>query len=62
MYRKSTTRDPWLYFPSEETHTQDFYALKNSIQPRPGSNPRTLDPEASMIAPRPPESTAKSLT
>ena len=27
--RKSTTRDPRLYFPSEGSHTQDFYALKN---------------------------------
>ena len=27
--RKSTTRDQRLYFPSEESHTQDFYALKN---------------------------------
>ena len=27
------TRDPWLYFPSEGSHTQDFYALKKSIDP-----------------------------
>ena len=27
--RKSMTRDPWLYFPSEGSHTQDFYALKS---------------------------------
>ena len=27
--RKSTTRNPWLYFPSEGSHTHDFYALKN---------------------------------
>ena len=32
---KSTTRDPRLYFPSEERHTQDFYALKKSIYPEP---------------------------
>ena len=31
--RKSTTRDPWLSFPSEGSHTQDFYALKKSIDP-----------------------------
>ena len=31
--RKSTTRDPWIYFPSEGSHTQDFYALKKSIDP-----------------------------
>ena len=28
---KSTTRDPRLYFPSEGSHSQDFYALKKSI-------------------------------
>ena len=47
--RKSTTRDPRLYFPSEGSHTQDFYALKKIHRPRPRSNPRTSDPEASMI-------------
>ena len=30
---KSTTRDPQLYFPSEGSHTQDFYALKKFIDP-----------------------------
>ena len=29
--RKFTTQDPLLYFPSEGSHTQDFYALKKSI-------------------------------
>ena len=33
MCSKSTTRDPGLYFPSEGSHTQDFYALKKSIEP-----------------------------
>ena len=36
--RKSTTRDPRLYFPSEGSHTQDFYALKKIHRPRPGLN------------------------
>ena len=31
--RKSTTQDPRLCFPSEGSHTQDFYALKKSIDP-----------------------------
>ena len=44
--RKSTTRDPRLYFPSEGSHTQDIFALKKIHRPRPGSNPRTSDPEA----------------
>ena len=31
--RKSTTRDTRFYLPSEASHTQDFYALKKSIDP-----------------------------
>ena len=31
--RKSMTRDPRLYFHSEGSHTQDFYALKNPSTP-----------------------------
>ena len=27
------TRNQWLYFPSEGGHTQDFYALKKSVDP-----------------------------
>ena len=52
--RKSTTRDPRRYFPSEGSHTQDYYALKKSIDPRPGLNPRTSDPAASTITTGPP--------
>ena len=52
--RKSTTRDPRLYFPSEGSHTQDFYSLKKVPWPRPGLNPRTSDPVASMITTGPP--------
>ena len=33
MCRKSMTQDPRVYFPSEGSHTQDFYALKKSIDP-----------------------------
>ena len=33
MCRISTTWGPRLYFPSEGIHTQDFYALKKSIEP-----------------------------
>ena len=47
--RKSTTGDPRLYFPSEGSHTQDFYALKKIHRSRPGLNPRTSDPGTSMI-------------
>ena len=42
--RKSTTRDPCLYFSSEGSRTQGFYALKTSNRHRPGLNPRTSDP------------------
>ena len=59
--RKSTTRDPRLYFPSEGSHTQDFYALKTIHRLRPGSNLRTSDPEASMITTGPPRSTMHSM-
>ena len=58
---KSTTRDPRLYFASEGSHTQNFYALKTIHRPRPGSNPRTSDPEASMITTGPPGSTQGDL-
>ena len=54
--RKSTTPNPQLYFHSEGSHTQDFYALKKIHRPRRGSNPRISDPEASMIITGPPES------
>ena len=53
--RKSTTRDPQLYFRSEGSHTQDFYALKNPST-LAGLNPRTSDPVASMITTGPPVS------
>ena len=33
MCCKSTTRVPRLYYHSEGSHTQDFYALKESIEP-----------------------------
>ena len=39
--RKSTTRDPRLYFPSEGSHTQDFYALNKTITPA-GFEPANL--------------------
>ena len=32
--RKFTTRDPRLYFPSEGSHTKDFYAQKKIHRPR----------------------------
>ena len=37
----SVTRDPQLYFPSEGSHTKDFYALYKSIDP---GQDRTCEP------------------
>ena len=39
--RKSTTRDPRLYLPSEGSHPQDFYALENPSTPA-GIEPANL--------------------
>ena len=46
MCSKSTTLDPRLYFPSEGSHTQDFYALKKSIDP---GRDRTREPRIQML-------------
>ena len=59
-YRKSTTRDPRLYFPSEGSHTLGFLRSEKIHRPRPGSNPRTSDLEANMITTAPPGSTPES--
>ena len=39
---ESTMRDPQLYFPSEGSHTQDFYDLKNPSIPA-GFEPANLE-------------------
>ena len=57
---KSTIWDPWLYFPSEGTHTQDF-TLWKIPRSRPGLNPWTLDPVASMITTGPPGPTRRTV-
>jgi hypothetical protein len=41
-----------FYFPSEWRHAEDFYIRKIR---RPGLNPRTWEPEASMLTSRPPK-------
>ena len=40
--RKSTIRNPQHYFPSEVSHTQDFYALKKIHRPPTGFEPANL--------------------
>jgi hypothetical protein len=50
--RKYTTRDPQLYFPSEGRHSQDFLRPEKIRRLRPGLNPRSWVPEASMLTTR----------
>ena len=52
--RKPETWDRFFYFPSGGRHGEDFYVRK--IQRlRPGLNPQTWVPEASMLTTRPPK-------
>ena len=53
MCRKFTTRDLF----SEGSNNQDFLRFEKVHRPRPGLNPRILDPVASMITTGPPGST-----
>ena len=41
--RKSTTRDPRIYFPSQGSHTQNFYALKKNPSTPAGFEPANLE-------------------
>ena len=54
--RKSTTRDPRLLLFRRKSYS-GFLRSENIHRPQPGSNPRTSDPEASMITTVPPGST-----
>ena len=57
--RKAGTWDMLFYFPSKGRHTDDF---PDARKIRPGLNPRTLVPVASMLTTRPPKpSTSFSL-
>jgi hypothetical protein len=49
--RKSETRERRLYFPSEGRYAEDFFVPKIR-RLRPGLNPRTWVPEASMLTTR----------
>jgi len=51
---KSATWDRRLYFPSEGRRAEDFFARKIR-RLRPGLNPRSWVPEASMLTTRPPK-------
>jgi hypothetical protein len=58
---KFATWDRWLYFPSEGRHAVDFFTRK-VWRLRPGSNPRSCVPEASMLTTRPPKLLAQKLS
>jgi hypothetical protein len=58
---KSATWDRRIYFPSEGRHVVEFFARKIR-RLRPGSNPRSCVPEASMLTtkrPKPPNGVGK---
>ena len=51
--RKAGTWDILFYFPSEGRHTEDFLYARKIQRLRPGLNPRTRVPVASMLTTRP---------
>ena len=53
--RKAGTWDILFYFPSEGRHTEDFPDARKIQWLRPGLNPRTRVPVASMLTTRPPK-------
>ena len=53
--RKAGTLDILFYFPSEGRHTENFTDARKIQQLRPGLNPRTRVPVASMLTIRPPK-------
>ena len=53
--RKAGTWDILFYFPSEGRHTEDFPDAQKIQRLRPGLNPRTRVPVASMLTTRPPK-------
>ena len=53
--RKAGTWDTLFYFHSEGRHTEDFPDSRKIQRLRPGLNPRTWVPVASMLTTRPPK-------
>ena len=53
--RKAGTWDVLFYFPSEGRHTEDFPDARKIQRLRPGLNPWTQVPVASMLTTRPPK-------
>ena len=52
---KAGTWDRFFYFPSEGRHTEDFPDSRKIQRLRPGWNPRSRVPVASMLTTRPPK-------
>ena len=52
-FRKAGIRDRFFHFPSEERHAEDYSDTRKIQRLRPGSNPRTRVPQASMLTTRP---------
>ena len=53
--RKAETWDRFFHFPSQGRHAEDYSNTRKIQRLRPGSNPRTRVPEASMLTTRPPK-------
>ena len=60
--RKAGTWDILFYFPSEGRHTEDFPDARKIQRLRPGLNPRTRVPVASMLTTRPPKPSKMKVT
>ena len=60
--RKAGTWDILFYFPSERRHTEDFPVAQKIQRLRPGLNPRTRVPVASMLTTRPPKPSFMGVT
>ena len=59
--RKARTWDIFFYFPSEGRQTEDFLDARKIQRLRPGLNPQTWVPEASMLTTRPPKPSISSV-
>ena len=53
--RKAGIWDRFFHFASEGRHAEDYSDTRKIQRLRPGSNPRTRVPEASMLTTRPPK-------
>ena len=53
--RKAGTWDRFFHFPSEGRHAEDYSDSRKIQRLRPGSDPPTRVPEASMLTTRPPK-------